>query len=789
MLGDVVLQLNPGVQLIPRQEWPAALRERHDEQWTAALSAPGLRLTSRLVDEPARRLLRLFREPATVTAAVLAAAREQGIDPIVTLESAVPLLESLLRCQLLVRADGPADAPPSGQLAGPGSVLHGWRVLEQLHALTDTSVFLVSRDGQQAILKTVSTQAGWQRAAIRNELVALQEISHPAVPHVIEADTDASLPYLVLQRRPGQHCTVTAARLRRLGMPLSRARLLELLARITAIYAELHALGVIHGDVQPRNVLADPDTLEVSVLDFGFARRSDGTAFGPAGAPHGGVDCYRAAELWRPGGAFRQATAASEQYAVGCLCFELATGSFPLDRSVSADDFRHQVATAPPLGFDAVGARGWADLESALAPALAADPADRYDSMSGLAGAVGTIWRQAAAGEPARVRRPMADPALALSGDGLADHLYPPTASVNYGAAGVAFAWYRRAQAAQDGALLACAHALARSATVLASGADAFANSLIGITPETVGTASLYHSALGVHLVEAIIASAAGERWQPALDRMLSALRPDDERLDLTTGRAGQLLACAHALGTLPAGGAALDRLRRAGDAALDRLWERPWRLSDPVPGCDVAYVGVAHGWAGVLFSTFTWCRVRERDLPRSARPLLAELIEQARPGPDRAEAYWPRIAGPAAGAAENPWPGWCHGSAGHVLLLCEVSRVLGSGYLDLAGRAARHAARTASRNVSLCCGIAGVAYALIALYRATASQTWLRRADQLATRAAQLGQAEPFAANSLFKGALAVDVLAADLRSPASAVMPMFEVERWPAPPAARNR
>ena len=789
MLGDVMLRLNPAVQLVPRQEWPRALQRSHGEQWTAAISAPGLRTTSRLIDEPARRLLAQFSEPAAVTAAVLATARDQDIDPVATLESAVPLLEALLRSQLLIRADAPVAVPPGGGLAEPGSLLSGWEVLRPLHALADTSVYLVSRGGQQAILKIVSAQASWQKAAIRNELAALQEISHPAVPAVIDGDADASAPYLILQLRPGSHCTEAAASLRRLGMPLSRARLLELLARITEIYAELHGLGVIHGDVQPRNVLADADTLEVSVLDFGFARRADGTAFGAGGAPQGGVDCYRAPELWRVRGAFRPATAASEQYAVGCLCFELATGAFPLDRSVSASAFRGTVATAPPREFDSVGTRGWADLEAALAPALAKNPADRHDSMAGLAGAVGTIWRRAAASEPARVRRPIADAAAALTGDMVADHLCPPTASLNYGAAGVAFGWYRMAQAAQDGALLACAHALVRRATALAPGPDAFTSSLIGITPETVGTASLYHSALGVHLAEAIIASASGERWQPALDRMLDGLLPQDDRLDLATGRAGQLLACAHALAALPAQGAALDRIRRAGDTALDGLWARPWRLSDPVPGCDVAYVGVAHGWAGLLFATFTWCRLRERDLPAAARPLLAELVEQARPGTGRAEAHWPRIAGPELHGTDSPWPGWCHGSAGHALLLCEVSRILGPGYLELAGRAARHAARTAGRNASLCCGSSGVAYALIALYRATAAESWLRLADQLASRAAQRHQAEPFAANSLYKGAFALEVLAADLRAPASAVMPMFEVERWHAPPRDRYR
>ena len=262
-------------------------------------------------------------------------------------------------------------------------------------------------------------------------------------------------------------------------------------------------------------------------LGLAIARRADGTAFGAGGAPQGGVDCYRAPELWRDRGAFRPATAASEQYAVGCLCFELATGAFPLDRSVSASAFRRTVATAPPREFDSVGTRGWADLEAALAPALAKNPADRHDSMAGIARAVGTIWRRAAASEPARVRRPIADPAAALTGDMVADHLCPPTASLNYGAAGVAFGWYRMAQAAQDGALLACAHALVRRATALAPGPDAFTSSLIGITPETVGTASLYHSALGVHLAEAIIASASGERWQPALDSSGAAASGD----------------------------------------------------------------------------------------------------------------------------------------------------------------------------------------------------------------------------------------------------------------------
>ncbi len=776
MLGDVRVQLRPGVQIVPRAQWPPAFSAQPAE-WTAALSAPGLRATSRLIDEPTRRFLELLREPTAVTAAVLRAAERDGGDPVEILESALPLLESLLRSQLLTCVDdAPAVPPPASAVGAPGTFLHGWEVVAPLHVLADTQVYLVARRGRECVLKVVSRDASWQKAALRNEAAALAQISHPAVPQLVEGDAGLDEPYLVLQHRAGLHCTSAAAQLRQRPMPMSRVSLLALLAQLTRAYAELHEHGVIHGDVQPRNVLARLDPVQVSILDFGFAVRAGGTAYGTAGAPRGGVDCYRAPELWAGGGRFRAATRASEQYAVGCLCFELATGAFPFDRTLSTQQFRQAIAAGRLRSFADAGARGWPDLEAALRPALSADPAGRYPSARGLADAVGAVAQQAAAADPERPRPAVRPPVIAQPAGELTRSLYPPLASINYGAAGVGYAWYRRAQAEQDGVLLASALTYARTAAQLAPAPGAFTNSALGIDTDTVGTASLYHSALGVHLTEAIVACLAGEPWQPALRRMLGALEPGDDRLDVTTGRAGQLLACAHALAALPRAGTA--GLRDRGDAVLSGLWERDWRLADEVPGCEAAYLGAAHGWAGVLFATFTWCRLRGRDVPGAALSLLAELVDQARqtrPG----EAWWPRL--PAADdRAAAPWHGWCHGSAGHVLLLCEVSRSLGADYLALAAAAARHAARMPGRNTSLCCGLAGAAYALLAVYRCTAAEGWLRQAGQLTRRGLDRGQPEPLLSNSLYKGPLALSVLVSDLRAPASAVMPMFETERW---------
>jgi eukaryotic-like serine/threonine-protein kinase len=774
MLGDVRLQLRPGVQIVPRAQWPPAFGG-HSAEWTAALSAPGLRITSRLLDEPARRFLELLREPMAVTAAVLRTAKQYGGDPVEILESAVPLLESLLRSQLVtcVDDDAPAAGPPT---AAPGTMLHGWEVVAPVHVVADTHVYLVARHGQECVLKVISRDASWEKTALRNEAAVLAQTSHPAVPLLIDGDPGLDEPYLVLQHRAGRHCTSTAADLRRQPMPMSRVSLLALLAQVTRAYAELHERDVIHGDVQPRNILASLDPPEVSILDFGFATRADGTAYGAAAAPHGGVDCYRAPELWAGGGRFHAATLASEQYAIGCLCFELATGTFPFDRTLSAQQFRVAITSTQARTFADAGVRGWPDLETVLRPALAADPANRYASVRELADALAALAQQAAAAEPERPRRPVRAPAVAQTAGELTRKLYPPLASINYGAAGIGYAWYRRAQAEQDGALLASALTWSYTAARLISAPGAFTNSVLGIEADTVGTASLYHSALGVHLAEAIIAYMADEPWRPALGRMLGALDAGVAHLDVTTGRAGQLLACAHALAVLPRDGTA--GLRDGGDAALDALWGRDWRLADEIPGCGAAYLGAAHGWAGVLFATFTWCRQRSRDVPARALSLLAELVDQARqtsPG----EVWWPRLY-PVGGPTSPPWHGWCHGSAGHVLLLCEVSRSLGPEYLKLAAPAGRHAARIPSLNTSLCCGLAGVAYALLALYRSTAAEDWLHQARELTRRGLDRGQPEPLMTNSLYKGPLALSVLNSDLRAPASAVMPMFEAERW---------
>jgi serine/threonine-protein kinase len=121
---------------------------------------------------------------------------------------------------------------------------------------------------------------------------------------------------------------------------------------------------------------------------------------------------------------------------------------------------------------------------------------------------------------------------------------------------------------------------------------------------------------------------------------------------------------------------------------------------------------------------------------------------------------------------------GWCNGSAGHVVLWTTAARTFGDErHLDLAIGAAWDVWDAPDTSCTLCCGLAGRAYALLALYRLTRDRTWLGRARSLGYRAVH-GVFESGYPHSLYKGQLVLPVLAADLADPDRSCQPFFDLD-----------
>jgi len=313
---------------------------------------------------------------------------------------------------------------------------------------------------------------------------------------------------------------------------------------------------------------------------------------------------------------------------------------------------------------------------------------------------------------------------------------------------------------------------------------SAFFDDELGITAHTVGRNSVYHSATGIHYVRALIADAMGDfvTCQGAITEFIRAAEEETDMLDIFAGKAGLLLSSAQLLEACSSPGNSVDvaALKALGESLFEAIVMYVSSLDEIRSDDRLRYLGIAHGWAGLLFALLRWCRACMARVPEGIRRRLSELISC---GQSVGEGWrWP-IKNLQNKRSPADMAGWCNGSAGYVHLFCLAYAMLREeSYLETAVRAGTDAwlnIEPQSRGYSLCCGDIGRSYALLELYKSTGDARWLERAYKLFHRAAaQLGldnNTLAIESQSLYKGAVGLGTLAFDLQDPSLAKMPMF--------------
>lgn len=754
--------------------------DAEDDDWgiTRARSRSG----SRVIDKDSAGLLGQFRAPTRIVDAVLAFARARGLDPEQTLQQAYPVLVRLCRAGLLVPAEH-AHAI-EGRLE-VGGVVDGFRLVRCVHVLDDNEVF-VGRDraGRYAAIKAYRTAASHTLAALEREVEMMRRAPPGRVPQVYGlVASERGGAALICEWVFGTDAAVAAGGLRGRRGPRSERRLLALAVDIAVAFAELHERGVVHGDIHPRNVLIDARG-SARIIDLGLAQLASSPD--PA-VQRGGVAFFFDPELAaaQRRGASAPLTPLGEQYSLASLLYYLWTGVYYADFCLERDELLRQITEQPPLPFEARSVPPWPALEAALARALAKRPDRRFPDLRALADALRALDAEAEARDrrataPRRERAredELLERALARyapGGDALRDGLADaPLASINYGAAGIAYALCRLAQGRGDARLLAQADLWVQRAYALSLESRAFVNPEIDLDVETVGEASLFHSLTGVHCVRALVSLAQGDpasaAW--ALDAFVERSRLPCDNPDLTLGRASLLLGCAELVESLPAPGLVDPApVRARGDELAAGLLALV-RDHDPASSERVTMLGVAHGWAGLLFALLRWAKATRAAVDPAVCRRLEDLIALGEP--DGAGVRWPVHNRPGAASFMD---GWCNGTAGHVLLLALAHDVLDDPALGvLAERAAVSAWESDASLGTLCCGLAGLGYAFAAVHRITGSPIWLERA-RWAVRRAAADTSEHFFRDALYKGAVGVALLADELRRPEHASMPLFE-------------
>jgi serine/threonine protein kinase len=229
-----------------------------------------------------------------------------------------------------------------------------------------------SAAGRLVAVKTIKVElaeeAGF-RTRFAQEVAAARRVSGFFTAAVVEADPDADLPWLATAYVPAP----SLARLVKACGPLPVTTVRWLAAGCAEALDSIHGVGLVHRDLKPSNVLVAPDGPRV--IDFGVARAAErmGMTTSPGAV---GTPAYMAPEQARDP---RQASAASDVYALGATLLFAATGHPPYQGD-SVLDVLARLATEEPDLADLPG-----ELTELIEPCLRRVPRERPTSSAMLA--------------------------------------------------------------------------------------------------------------------------------------------------------------------------------------------------------------------------------------------------------------------------------------------------------------------------------------------------------------------------------------------------------------------
>ncbi len=210
------------------------------------------------------------------------------------------------------------------------------------------------------------------RARFKREALAAARLSgNPNIVTIFDVGEHDGRPIIVMEYLAGGSLEKKIAGKR----PIAMANVLTWLGQAASALDAAHAAGIVHRDVKPGNLLLD-DRNHVKVADFGIASAAGMDSFTQVGTILGTAG-YLSPEQARG----ERATAASDEYALAVVAWELLTGHRPFaSETPTAEAVAHVNTPVPsvhrendalPRAFDPIFAR-----------ALAKDPADRYSTAS-----------------------------------------------------------------------------------------------------------------------------------------------------------------------------------------------------------------------------------------------------------------------------------------------------------------------------------------------------------------------------------------------------------------------
>ena len=752
------------------------------------------RIPSKVISSDVLLFLKEFTKPIRFTDAIIHFSKVQHLDPYELLEQLFPLIAQLKE-EGLIAVAGTHEEKEIEATYRAGDFIDKYKIVEVVQVLNDSEVYKVEKEGRVYALK-IAGEAGSTDLLrqLKNEASILEHLHTPHTPKLMDANYVSERMYLVIEWIEG----VSILKYLR-QLPTEPERELQhkvkVCCHLLKAFQKIHGSGILHCDIHPKNILVTTAG-EIKIIDFGLAGRlSEESDF---------LNCGGVPYFFEPEYALSlvhkapppNATLLGEQYSIATLIYLCLTGNYYLDFTLEREQALIQICKEAPLPFSYWKTPPRPELEATLNKALQKNPKDRFPSLSSFENDLTKVKRALDKELSSKTPHPVKSPDKAYDKkrsmtffentikkyDFSTELLFKglsaaPTCSISFGDAGISYFFYRSAVILDNAAFLSIADIWVNNAKRKLGNPDAFYSDYLKISKENIDPVSLYHHAGGLYCVEVLICNAMGDAVaaQRAIDNFITSCSHFSKQLDLTTGKTSILLGGAIIIEAVQHN-SYIDtkRLIEFCNKVYNEIISILYEEGSVFESKKIYYLGIAHGWAGILYGILRWTSVTKAILDGIIKSRLDELLFIAE-RPASHEASWTRSLSDKA-----IWTGWCHGSAGYTYLWTLAHRVFkDSTYLELAQSAARYTLNNIERNsINLCCGTSGQVYALLHLYKYSHNPFWLKEALHLANITFNAIGTHVLVPHSLLKGDLGLALLGIELTKPFQACMPLFESE-----------
>ncbi len=259
--------------------------------------------------------------------------------------------------------------------------ISGTTIIKQLYESNNSLVYRGWRvsNQQPVILKMLKdAYPSLERLAwFKREYEITRSLDIPGVIKAIGIEAEEQRPIIVLEDFGGESLSLLG-----LSGNLSLLDFLQLAISITEILGRIHAQNIIHKDINPSNIVLNPHTKEVKIIDFGISAillRETPTFQNPNILE--GTLAYISPE--QTGRMNRKIDYRTDFYSLGITFYELLTGQLPFHSQDALELVYNHIAKQPILPHE-IKPELPIILSQIILKLMAKNAEDRYESAYGI---------------------------------------------------------------------------------------------------------------------------------------------------------------------------------------------------------------------------------------------------------------------------------------------------------------------------------------------------------------------------------------------------------------------